>query len=98
MAGRGPQYQIAFADGNALSLPGPNPDWNTSSSKRSRDQPDASSSKISKRNEMEDNTSNLDMGLDEFGLPRGDWDDFLMDLTEADLQNAMDFPLARRAP
>ena len=78
----------------ALSLSGSNPDWNASSSKRSRDQLDASSSKISKRNEMEDNVSIHDTGLDEFGLPRGDWEDSLVDLTAEDLQNAMDLPLA----
>ena len=47
---------------------------------------------------MEDNVSNQDVGLDEFGLPKGDWEDSLMDITADDLQNAMDFPLAGWAP
>ena len=47
---------------------------------------------------MEASASNQDMGLDEFGLPKGDWEDSLMDTTADDLQNAMDVPLAGWAP
>ena len=66
-----PGVKLRLPSEIALSLSGSNPDWNTFSSKRSRDQPDASSSKISKRNEMGDNVSIHETGLDEFGLPRG---------------------------
>ena len=38
------------------------------------------------------------MGLDEFGLPIGDWEAFLMDLTAEDLKNAANSPLAGWAP
>ena len=38
--------------------------------------------------------SNKDTGLDEYGLPVGDWEDFLMDVCAQDLQNAVNFPLA----
>ena len=89
-----PSVKLRLPPDVALSLSGSNLDWNTPSSKRSRNRMDASSSKISKRNKMEDNVSIHDTGLDEFGLPRGDWEDSLMDLTAAVLQNAMDFPLA----
>ena len=90
----GPSVKLCLPPDIALSLMGSNLDWDAPSSKRSREQLDASSSKISRRNETEENVSTLDTGLDEFGLPRGDWEDALMDLTAADLQNAMDFPLA----
>ena len=89
-----PSVKLRLPPDIALSLSGSNLDWNTPSSKRSRDQMDASSSEISRRNETEENVSTLDTGLDEFGLPRGDWEDALMDLTAVDLQNAMDLPLA----
>ena len=90
-----PSVTLCLPPDIALSPSGPNPGWNTPSSKRSRDHLDASSSKISKCNGMEDNVSIQDTGLDEFGLPKGDWGDSLMDLTAADLRNAMDSPLAR---
>ena len=81
----GPSVKLCLPPDIALTLSGPNPDWTTSSSRRSRDQQDASSAKLSKRNKMEDPFSKTDTGLDEFGLPKGDWEDSLMDITAEDL-------------
>ena len=89
-----PSVKLCLPTEIALSLSGPNPYWSSSSGKRSRDNPDASSSKISRINEQEDNVSNQGTGLDEFGLPIGDWGDSLMDITADDLQNAASSPLA----
>ena len=82
----------------ALSLSGSNLDWKTSSGKRSRDEQDASSSKLSNRNDPGDIPTTVDWGMNEYGFPRGEWEDFLMDVTVDDIQNALDYPLAGWAP
>ena len=81
-----------------LSLSGSNLDWKKSLGKRSRDEQDASSSKVSKPNDPGNNLSTWDRGVNEYGLPHGEWEDFLMDITAEDVQNALDYPLAGRAP
>ena len=53
-----PSVKLRLPTEIALSLSGPNPHWNSFSGKRTRDNPDASSSKISKINEQEDNVTN----------------------------------------
>ena len=81
-----------------LSLSGSNLDWKTSLGKRSRDEQDASSSKVSKPNDPGHNSSTWDRCVNEFGLPQGEWEDFLMDITAEDVQNALDYPLVGWAP
>ena len=93
-----PNVTLGLPTEIALVLHGPNPCWNSPSCKRTRDNLDTSSAKLSKPNEPEDAGSNHEMGLDEFGLPMGTWEDFLMDITADDLQNAANFPLAGWAP
>ena len=93
-----PSVPLCLPKEIALSLSGPNPCWESSSGKRSRENQGASSAKISKFNDQEDNVSNQGMDLDEFGLPKGDWEDRLLDITAEDLQNAADLPLAGWAP
>ena len=89
-----PNIKLCLPSDIALSLSGPMNAWNTSSGKRSREEPDASSSKVSKRQEGTDINPNQDSETNEFGLPCGDWEDFLLDLTAEDIQNALDSPLA----
>ena len=73
----------------ALSLSGTNPQWASTSGKRSRDIHTTSSVKDSRINEQDDtvsfqptvdNTSDKATGLDEHGLPLGDWEEYLVDV------------------
>ena len=90
----GPNVKLSLPPEIALSFPGSNPQWACTSGKCSRDISATSSAKASEINEQDDNVSyqptddnvpNKDTGLDEFGLPIGDWEDFLMDITAQDL-------------
>ena len=105
-----PAVHLCLPPEIALSLSGTNPQWTSASGNRSRDKLTTSSVKASRLNERgaaldqvsfhptDDANSNKDMGLDEHGLPLGDWGDYLMDVCEQDLQNAANFPLAGWAP
>ena len=98
-----PTVQLTLPPEIALSLSGSNPQWTSTSGKRSGDILTASSVKASRINEQDDtvscqptddSVSNQETGLDEFGLPAGGWQDFLMDVGLQGLQDAANFPLA----
>ena len=103
----GPSVKLCLPPEISLSMSGSNPCWTSSSGRQSRDILTTSSAEISKNNEQEanvsfqppgENLSNQDTGLDEIGLPIGDWEDYLMDITAQGPQNAMNSPLAGWAP
>ena len=100
-----PTANLTLPSEIALSLSGTNPEWTSNSGKRSRDVLTTSSVEASRINAPDDNVSfnpaddnASNMGLDEHGLPLGNWEDNLMDVCEQDLQNAVNFPLAGWAP
>ena len=91
--------QLCLPQEIALSLSSTNPQWSLASGKRSRELFTTSSAKASRVNEQEDDISNPESGLDEYGLPLGAWDNHLLDVSEQDghlTRNFMDVILRIR--
>ena len=96
---------LGLPDAIALSLSGLGP-YEPTAGKRSRDTMDASSSKSpsvvvapphttdAPMNQDESESSTEEWETNQFGIPIAGWEGRLLDITAADLQNAIDFPLA----